>query len=210
LNIRSKIFWLMWFLIVIGVIFWFARMASAATPSVPGKKKVVRKTSEVKAGDGALLLITHPAVIIPPNPILTRYYFAATASNESLESNFSNEVVFTNQFRSGTKSITLAWDRSEGATSYAIYKGHESGAYSISYPAGTNLFLTVALLWPILSNVVITVTTTGATNLFKAVNPSGPWTALNRTNWITNNPTSREFFRSVGKTSNRVFISETM
>lgn len=182
-------------------------MASGATLTIPGKKKY-RQSAAVHQGAGALALISR-SIVIPPRPILPPYYFAATASNSFGVSDFSNEVIYTRYWKSGISEITLAWNSSTNALTYWIHKGRTNRVYTISYPAGTNLFMTVPLAWPTLSNLVITVTCmNGGTNIAYSTSLAGPWTKLNTTNWSATNPPAPRYFRGIGARSNIVKISE--
>jgi hypothetical protein len=130
-------------------------------------------------------------------------YFAVTAINTNcLESEFSNEVMFvrTNYVR----AVTLAWDASPSPNvTYLVYRGPAIRSYTNSYPAGTNLTLTIWLKPPPMTNVVVTVTTTSATNLLRSssLGPLAIWNSLGKTNWMATNPPSPLFFRALGRNS---------
>lgn len=177
----------------------------------------VRKSRYPTQGSGARLLLDPPRLkaikripflptkAIPVIPV--EYYFAATAQADGLESDYSNEVVYTRT--NYTPFVTLAWDRSPGTnvvTNYVVWLGTNSGQYTQSFAAGTNLTLTVRILPPPLTNYVVTVSTTLATNLQYRTGFSGAWTRLNATNWTATNPPAPRYWRAMGKSS-KVFIS---
>lgn len=143
-----------------------------------------------------------------PKPTYT-FYFAATAfDKDGLESGYSNEVTYSTT--NPMNPVTLAWDASISSNrpiTYWIYQGGISGSYTNHYAAGTNLLLTLRPSLP-KTNLLITVTTTGATNLAWAPSLRGPWTSLNSTNWMATNPPAPRYFRSVAKKAgSKVFIS---
>ena len=142
--------------------------------------------------------------------ITNRYVFAATAVDKfGLESDYSNEVGCTN-----LREVALAWDRSPGTntvTNYFVYWGGTNWAYTTRWPAGTNL--TVTLRSPNMvprTNVVVTVTTTRATNLLAANSLRGPWLRLNATNWTRTNGISPQYWRAVGRTRPTLAIGTGM
>lgn len=213
-NAKSKLFWLVWLVVVVGAILWLSHLAANGTP--------VCKSEFVSQGDGSRLLISkwsvkavrttmpRPYFIIIP-PATNTYYFTATATDRNgLESDYSNEVScrLTNQYQS---AVTLAWDASSGTnviTNYAIYIGGLSRTYTNRVNAGTNLTKTVYVGNPRLTNVVITVTSQNATNLQWCSRIGQPWTLLGATNWTATNPTPR-FWRAMGRstTPGKAFIS---
>lgn len=132
-------------------------------------------------------------------------YFAATSVNTNHdESEYSNEVEYgiTN---TGVRFITLAWDAptNDPSLTYKVYRGMMSGRYTTNFDAGHNLSLTIPLWPPMLTNSVVSVTTTNATNLLASDRLSGPWVLLNRTNFIGTNIHSPQYWRSVGSGKKR-------
>lgn len=209
---RAKIFFLLWFIAVVTLIWYFARVAAygkevwyvasehRGLDSPRGHEQVVERRTRVV--EMVEYLGSRPLRVLYP------FYFAATAKDDfGRESDFSNEAEYG---YSGTvRYVTLAWDRSPttNPVTYTIYKGRSSRSYTNSYPAGTNLTLTVPLFDYELSNLVVTVTTTNATNLAWASGLAGPWAKLNTTNWSITNPTALRYFRALGKNGNTVNIN---
>lgn len=179
-----------------------------------------KRQSYPTQGSGAATLIAKPQVVTR-GPTLTAsaisfpsqlFYFAATAEGGGTNSEYSNEVAFVRT--NNVRLVTLAWDKSPSTnvvvTNYTIWKGRASGVYTNSYVAGTNLTLTVPLLPPALSNLVVAVTSVNATNLqWRAAVNTGSWTKLGATNYTTTNPPSPRFWRAMSKsksTPSQVFI----
>ncbi len=138
------------------------------------------------------------------------YYFAATATDTAgLESDYSNEVILvdTNFHR----FVTLAWCPSPCTnviTNYIVYWGPAPHTYTNHISAGTNLDITIALWPPGPSNILVRVTSTGATNLAWATSFAGPWTKLNATNWTGTNVQGTRFWRALARTSgSRVYVT---
>ena len=141
----------------------------ASPPPLPGMTATKVKKTTVTQGDGATLLVAKAAVAPPLvwRPLMPPYYFAVTAINkDGLESDYSNEITFTNQVAISNKipvvrykTVNLAWDASTSATSYRVYRGDSKGAYTTNFPCGTNLTLTVPLSRPVAAqgkNLVLT------------------------------------------------------
>ena len=196
---RWVILWTIAALLLLGLMFM---SRAASPPPLPGTKKADRKPAAVTQGMGALDLIAKPALAVsavvhyfPP------HYFAATATDEyGLESDYSEECVWTNNTLLMAKSITLAWDPSPGTnviTNYKVYRGQYSGWYDTNFNAGTNLTLQIPLYPPRLSNQVITITSVNATNLQYRSGLTGAWAPLGATNWAATNPPTR-FWRAMG------------
>jgi multisubunit Na+/H+ antiporter MnhC subunit len=204
MNTRSFISWIVWALFVLAAFLWIAHEASGKT----------RRTQPPTQGSGAAALMAKPvpgpSMLVLPKIVIKpqSFYFVATAQAGGLESTNSNEVVYV-RTNTSVQWVTLAWNRSPTLTTitnYMVYKGRVSGVYTNAYPAGTNLTLRVPLFPPVLTNVVINVTTTGATNLAYASSLAGPWVKVGATNWTATNPPSPRYFRSM-KAGSRVYIS---
>jgi hypothetical protein len=150
-----------------------------------------------------LLSLACIAAMVPP-PVAyagtNRYYFAATVAGES---EYSVELPWTNVAKA--KTVTLAWNPVTNATGYRIYVGRASRTYTEQYAAGASLSLTVPLAPTALTNFVVDVTTTGATNLARASGLKGPWLKLNKTTWRGTNEPPPLYFRAMKKGS-KVFI----
>lgn len=146
---------------------------------------------------------------MPKSLVLTPrvWYFAATASDDSgLESDFSNEVVLTNNtYASG---VVLAWDASPSPniTNYKVYYGRTNGIYTNTVSANTNLTIGFYLTKAPKTNRVVTVTTYGATGMLTAQSIKGPWIHVDMTNVTLTNPLPSQFW-SVEKPA-KVFITE--
>jgi len=167
-----------------------------------GAQALIAKTVASMPASGPTL----PRAVIPPGT--NRYYFAATAmDNAGSESDYSTEVMFTNTAR--TSALTLAWDKSPGTnviTNYNVFWGRASRTYTNKQACGLSLTKTVQLVPPPLTNSVVTVTTTGATNLVWASSLKGPWTKLGVTNWTGTNIAGPRFFRAM-KAGSKVLIA---
>lgn len=158
-------------------------LAGAAAPLV--YKSTTTTAPSVTSMDALIPM----AVVLPPR---TNWWFVVTALRDGLESGFSNEVSTTNSLP------TLAWDRSDTNCTYRVYRGTNSGQYNRSWDAGTNLLFTIPKDI-LLTNIVITVTTTG-TNLAYATTLKGPWTKYNKTTFKDTNPPTR-YWRGLGQGS---------
>jgi hypothetical protein len=148
----------------------------------------VRKPAEVPRGAGAQALRSKPKhkavpstaglmpsiVVMPPQPVT--FFFAATAMDSgSLESDYSDEVPFVRT--NYEKSVILAWDADTGTssiTNYNIYFGRSSRTYTNITAAGTNLSVSIQLVPPPLTNVVISIYGLG-TNLSLTNPPDMKW-----------------------------------
>lgn len=210
MNARSKIFWAIWLVFVIAVLWWMSSLMAHGSHHIAPKP--------ITQGLGSADLIarqkaTHKRVLLPRPlaPLVRTWYFAATATDSSgLESDFSNEVAYTNWTRTNVV-LTLAWDHNPGenvVTNYTIYKGLASGNYPWRYYAQTNRTLTIPIYGFPLSNVVITVVASNATQLMFKDGLRGTWFTLLTNYWRATNPPSPRFFRSLGTNSgSRVFIN---
>lgn len=178
-----------------------------------------RNRSYPTQGSGAAALIAKPIVVGPKLTVHAisfppqTFYFAATAEANGTNSDYSNEVLYRRT--NNVQTVTLAWDRSPTTnltiTNYQVFKGRASGVYTNTYSAGTNLTLTVPLLPPPPTNLVIKVTSSGATNLQYATFMVGPWTKVNATNWTATNPPAPRFFRAMSnRAGSRVYVQRTM
>lgn len=139
-------------------------------------------------GVGFALLAGSPAVPkAMPTPGTNVYYFAATALAGGLESDYSNEVAWTNVNR--TNTITLAWDASTGTnvTNYAVYHGEASRTYTRSNLVGSVTRATVQLN-PTLTNRVVVVAVMHATSI------GGPWTQ-DGTVILETNPVGSRYYK---------------
>lgn len=203
---RSKLFWAIWAIVVIAVIWWFAHAASASQhiwvvrPSVQSPKGQEQSIP-------SRITLPESMIVQPIEPDVK--FFSATAYDEYGESDFSNEISFTNS--SNTNFITLAWDGNitTNVVGYKIYSGWYSSQYTNVYDAGTNLSLVVPIYgWPLTNWIITVIATNGATNIAQSGTIHGPWTNLNSTIWTATNPVSPLFFRGIGKSDNRVLIVE--
>lgn len=155
--------------------------------------KKPRKHAVVTQGSGAAALITKAAVVTPPAPVplLPPFFFTVTALNPYGESDYSNEVAFTNSLISTNgklsvtaKSVTLGWDANDpadGVTNYKGYVGRTSGVYAPVVEQPSNLTIQVILYPPFPggSNEIIQVT--GSTNV-SLTNPVAPMMLWKGTN----------------------------
>ena len=154
-----------------------------------------------------IVILTHGCARLPRHaaklPLLKAtllttnvWYFAATCTdNAGLTSDYSTEVSLRDT--NGTiRTVTLAWDRSQGTnviTNYTIWQGVASRTYTNSVNVGTNLTGTVRVqppLPPAPTNLVITVTGLAANSL------QGPWLAV--PSWpaiVVTNPPANKFYR---------------
>lgn len=211
-RLKAKLFFGIWLIVVIAVIWWISTLCAKGMPPHPHPHKADRKSAFISQGDGALALIARSPIPPMPKSIYPPYYFVATATDENgLESDYSNETTFTNHIPGFVKSIVLGWDASPSTNrivDYKVYWGRSSGSYTNVQSASTNLWLSVNLLGPYLSNVVVSVTSSNASSLLRSDSLIGPWTNLHRTSWTATNPQAPLYFRGIGEEENEVFISE--
>lgn len=142
-----------------------------------------------------------PAVTIPPKPGVSQtFYFAVTADLASKDSDYSNEVSY-GRTNAETRTVKLGWDyTNDAAYTFMVFRGRQAGVYTNSYAVGTNRTAIIPLTNAITAtNIVVSVTTTGATNLLSANLLEGPWIRLNRTNYVGTNIHSPTYFRGVGR-----------
>jgi hypothetical protein len=126
------------------------------------------------------------------------WYFAATATDsDGLESDYSNELVWTNTI--GASRIMCAWDApssTNSITNYTVFRGLASGSYTFApVHAGTNLSVIFWLVRAPKTNRVVFVTTWGATGMLTAATVKGPWIHVDTTNATLTNPASSQFWR---------------
>ena len=193
---RAKILFLLWFIAVVVLIWYFAHIAAY------GKEVwyVASAHRGIESPKGHEQVLDHRTRVVSWTGDAIPFYFAATATDGwGQESVFSREVVYG--WTGGVHFVTLAWDRSltTNPITYRVYRGRSSGVYTRNFAAGDALVLTVPLFDYELSNLVLTVTTTNATNLAWASGLAGPWAKLNTTNWSITNPTVPRYFRAIGK-----------
>ncbi len=148
-----------------------------------------------------------PSAVIPPDTNAAVYYCSVTP----LPTNCGSATLsYTNT--AATNSITLAWNTppagcdatnppNPSLTGYLIQWGTQSGILTngifTNTAAATNI--TIQIIPPPLTNCLIIVTTTSATNLQLSPTIKGPWTLLNATNWSATNPPSPRYFRALGR-----------
>lgn len=153
----------------------------------------------------AVVLSIAAAVAQPLPPVTNRLsvYFAATSVDGSgLESDYSSEVSISMNDARGKSTVTLAWDHPAGWSNltYRIYRGNRTRTYTTNFNAGHTNQITIPIFAPRLTNLVVWVTSTNATNILWA--PSldfiGPWQLLGTTNWRRTNDPPR-MFRAIGR-----------
>ena len=158
----SRILW--WCLLALGV-FLAWKMAHGAPTQGAGASALLRG---IRAAKGPSV---PKAVVVPGKPPAV-YYFACTAHDATgLESDFSNEVAFTN---SGKRTaVALAWDASAGTNiaGYAVYRGRASSNYTNVTQVGNFTNATIQLVASQPTNVVVTVS--GLSTNWTATNPPG-------------------------------------
>lgn len=199
MNTRSKIIW--WTLLVlalIGACICYGKpVKNHWATQGSGGYDLINGRNHKQEG-----VVTTIRQALPVRPLI--FYFAATATDvNGLTSDYSNEDVYV---RTGkVQTVTLAWDASQSSsiiTNYAVWMGRQSRFYTTNFNASTNLILKVPLFPPALTNIVIIITTSNASDLAYSSTINGLWTMLNATNWIATNPTAPRYFRAVGKSGN--------
>lgn len=136
------------------------------------------------------------------------WYFVATATDsDGLESDYSNELVWTNA--TGASRIMLGWDASPSSNivNYTVFRGLASGSYTFApVHAGTNLSVIFWLVRAPKTNRVVHVSSVNATGMWTAATLKGPWIQIAATNVSLTNPAPSRFWRVEHPA--RVFLSE--
>jgi hypothetical protein len=219
MNVKSKILWLVWLIVTLGVLWYVLHTAAFGASPCPKPKRVVLVMPPPTQGAGANLLIAkgwpqtattaYTTTLGLPKPIpLTNswpYYFAVKAVQGELESLLSN-ITVTNWPETGTwRTVTLTWDASitpsviANPISYRVYWGEAANTLTNVQDAGANLTANVRILPPPITNLVVTVSSARATNLLYGPTFRGPFTLLGKTNWTGTNPVPTRYWRAVGK-----------
>lgn len=125
------------------------------------------------------------------------WYFAATATDsDGLESDYSNELVWTNT--TGASRIALGWDASPSSNivNYTVFRGLASGSYTFApVHAGTNLSVIFWLVRAPKTNRVVHVSSVNATSMWTSATLKGPWIQVAATNVSLTNPAPSQFWR---------------
>lgn len=188
-------------------LFWLALLAIGACLLV--NVKVHGATQ----GDGARKLVRWAKVIQMPTsplaapaasrtvPIVREEHFAVTATGATgLESDYSSEAVLLHTNR--IQTVTCAWDPPDGTNTvalYTLYQGATTGTYTNSVQT-TNTQATIRISPPLLTNVVLTVTSIGLTNIAWCDKLKGRWALLGVTNFVTNAASAKSLlFRGLGR-----------
>jgi hypothetical protein len=132
------------------------------------------------------------SAVLPPRV----WYFAATATDsDELESDYSNELVWTNSTRA--RGVTLTWDASvsPNITNYKVYWGRSSNTYTSTVSAGTNLTLSLRLTPVSKTNRIVHVSFANASKAWTATHLSGPWAEIAATNVTLTNPAPSQLWR---------------
>lgn len=204
---KAILLWGLYLLVVLAVLWWVAETIARGAPtkkSFPtqgsGAAALMAPTPKAPA-PRILSAIPLPSVTIPPPRNVTN---------------------------------TLAWDYPDlsTVTNFRLYRGSSPGHYAVSNLTGK--VLTAPFVWTLgtsnwvvvtalstngleseysneirvptlLTNLVITITTTNATNLLYTTRLGLPWTLLGATNFSDTNPPTR-FWRAVGKRRSGLFI----
>jgi len=201
---RSKLFWLIW--LVVGIV----GLCLMTHVKVHGATQ----------GDGARLLVRWakvsrlPVPPLPPVPTAVRAvpsareeHFAVTATGATgLESDYSSEAVLLHTNR--IQTVTCAWDPPDGTNTvalYTLYQGTAAGCYTNSVRT-TNTQATIQINQPVPSNLVVTVTSVGLTNIAWRDGWKGNWRLLGATNLCVTNPaaTSVRLYRGLGRPATAV------
>lgn len=189
-------------------LFWLALLAIGACLLV--NVKVHGATQ----GDGARKLVRWARVSRMPTPPLPasaavravpsvrEEHFAATATGTNgLESDYSSEAVLRHTNR--VETVTCTWDPPVGTNaiaSYTLWHGPKAGAYTNSVKT-TNTQATLRISPAIPTNLVLTVTSVGLTNIAWRDGWKGSWRLLGATNLCVTNPvaTSPRLFLGLGR-----------
>jgi hypothetical protein len=146
----------------------------------------------IASAQGATM--TDTKALVPP----AVWYFAATATDsDGLESDYSNELVWTNTI--GASRIMCAWDApssTNSITNYTVFRGLASGSYTFApVHAGTNLSVIFWLVRAPKTNRVVHVSSVNATGMWTAATLDGPWIQVAATNVSLTNPAPSQFWR---------------
>lgn len=182
---KSWLMWLAWLAVVIGVIWFFAhQMAYGATPPKPRKPTAPRKPAAIQQGDGAFKLIS-PAIIIEPywmtNWVGWDYSDWLAVSNFSLYRGATSGV-YSNMVLTGkVLSNQIVW--LYGTTNWIVVTAKGTNGLESDYSNE------IRLPQAPLTNYVMFVTSSKATNLQWCSRLGQPWTLLGATNYTkTNGP----------------------
>jgi len=140
------------------------------------------------------------AVVIVPS--VRTYHCAATATGTNgLESDYSTEAVLVASNR--VETVSCAWDAPAGSNAiafYTLYQGTEAGCYTNSVTT-TNTQATIRISPAVPTNLVLTITSVGLTNIAWRDGWKGSWRLLGATNLCVTNPvaTSLRLYRGLGR-----------
>lgn len=184
MTFAAKLFWLIWLVAgIVGMCLLVHRVHGAATADLEPKE-------------------------VATVPSARTYHFAATATGANgLESDYSNELVWTNT--TGAGRIMLGWDASPSSNivNYTVFRGLASGSYTFApVHAGTNLSVIFWLVRAPKTNRVVHVSSVNATGMWTAATLKGPWIQIAATNVSLTNPAPSRFWRVEHPA--RVFLSE--
>lgn len=168
---RAKILFLLWFIAVLVLLWYFARVAAYGQP-VP----LMQRTNWY-------------------------YFAATAIDASGLESEYSNEAKTNRYWGNLWRKVTLAWDYSDDfeVIGHLIYWGTNSHCYSNHSDLFLGLAGTVQVFPPPLTNRVVVVTSAKATNLLACDRVSGPWVLLGKTNVSVTNPHTPQYWRAIGR-----------
>lgn len=177
-------------------------VARGAPSQGDGARLLVRQARASQINQSTLL----PAAIVVV-PHVREYHFAATATDAGgLTSDFSTEAVL--QVTNRIPTVTCAWDPPTGTNAiarYTLFQGPAAGTYTNSVTT-TNTQATIEISPPVPTNLVLTVTSVGLTNILWREGLKENWALLGATNLsVTNHaPTKLRLYRGLGKPATAV------
>lgn len=177
MKARCKLFWAIWFLIVVGVIWWFATLCA----------------------NGSDIWIKPPYVFAA-----TAADESGRESDFSNEAWFTNRFP---KGKSSVILAWDPPPSTNRITHYFIYQGRFSGVYTNCYDAGTNLLLEVPLSGPAKTNLIITVSATNLDHLMYSDTVKGPWYSMLTNYWRVTNPVAPRMFRAYGTNQGKIKIN---
>lgn len=166
-------------------------------PPMPSKPKRHVQPATITQGSGAAALLS-AQLVVPPTKTYTNLLLWDYADLSTV-TNFVRywgpaPRAYTNSVLTGlVLSNKFVW--SSGSMAYISVTAKGTNGLESEYSAEVHIGSLI------LTNTVINVITTNATNLQWAARITGPWTAISATNYTATNGPYRPFWRAMGKSA---------